>query len=108
MVLWGLRIYGVILYIILCWRMKLNWLDVMFKDVSRDTYYDRLPTIFILLAILTISHMFVNVKWKGEDIVDLTEEDMIVRSFLTIIGLSGFIFIVDSNWVFSLLGEALK
>ena len=108
MVLWGLRIYGVILYIVLCWRLNVLWLYPTYKDLWGSEYASRSIVLFILIAVLTISHMFVDVKWKGDDLVDISKEDMVTRSFLTVIGLMMLIFLIDFNNIFSLLSPLFE
>ena len=111
MFLKGLRIYGIVLYLILCWRLNVNWLYPSFKEFWGEDYYSRAFVIFILLAVLTISHMFVDVKWQGDDIVHISKEDMFTRNVLTVIGLMLFIVIIDFNNILSLvlpLFEELK
>lgn len=108
MFLKGLRIYGIVLYLILCWRLNVNWLYPSFKEFWGEDYYSRAFVIFILLAVLTISHMFVDVKWQGFDLVDISEEGMVSRSLLTVIGLMLFIFIIDYKYIISLVVTLLK
>lgn len=103
-----LRIYGIVLYLILCWRLNVNWLYPNFKDFWGDDYYSRVIVIFVLLAVLTISHMFVDIKWQGDDIIDISEEGMVSRSLLTVIGLTLFIFIIDYKFTISLVVTLLK
>lgn len=108
MLLKGLKIYGVLLYFVLCYRVHVKWLYPNFKDLWGYNYPNYAIVLFSLLAVIPVSLMFVNVKLKEYTLVDIPKEDMLIRTIVTVIVLMVFIFLINSNSILSLVVKELN
>ena len=108
MVLKGLRVYGVLLYFVLCYRVHVKWLYPNFKDFWGYNYPNYAIVFFALLSVIPFSVMFVNVKWKDYTLVNISEEDMLMRTIVTVFGLMILVFLIDSNSILSAVMGQLK